>query len=53
MKTLCYTLSKSMQHASEVSESRCCCSSYPAVQNVFFSQVYLIDDINDINDVNE
>ena len=28
-----------MQHASEVSESRCYCSSYPAVQNVFFSHV--------------
>ena len=28
-----------MQHASEVSESRCCCSSYPAIQNVFFSHV--------------
>ena len=35
----CHALSKSMQHASEVSKSRCCCSSYPAVQNVFFSHV--------------
>ena len=28
-----------MQHASEVNESRCCCLSYPAVRNAFFSHV--------------